>query len=354
MRILFLDTVGYKPYTLTMAANEALGGTEASVLRVAQMLSEQGHDVSLYVHKYDLLERAPDQDGGIRYMQANDYIPRPDVIIHLRTAEYIEAFKSDFPEARQLVWLHDLGSKHLASMPITDVELIVLCDYHKRQIVDTCRIYGHKPKAIHIVPYWCDYTIKPDVEKVPYRLGWFSSPHKGLLPCIKHFREARARYPDLHMVVANPGYLPGLDLANEPGILLLGELKPADVWTEMARCKALFYPQTVFPEAFGLVMTEAISVGTPVIAHRFGSVPEVLGTGNEIVDGFSSDSIQAALDRMLRDSPQVNLKTEYTKNEAIKRWGALLDQTPILSEKREGKEHTVCAEVSGRDKDKEQ
>lgn len=338
MHILLVDTVGYKPYTLTLAKNEALGGTESSVLRVASMLGELGHDVSLYVHKYDLLERAPDQDGPIRYMQANDYIPTPDVIIHLRTAEYVEAFKSDFPNARQLVWLHDLGSKHLASEPVNDLELIVLCDYHKRQIIDTCRIYGHKPKAVHVVPYWGDYVVRPDVAKVPHRLGWFSSPHKGLVPCIEHFKKARERYPDLYMVVANPGYLPGLDLSNEPGIHLLGELKPERVWEEMAKCQVLFYPQTVFPEAFGLVMTEAVACGTPVMAHRFGSVPEVLGPGNEIVDGNDPDMIQSALDRVLRDKPIVQLKPEHTREMAIKKWGELLDQTPILSEDDKGAE----------------
>ena len=53
---------------------------------------------------------------------------------------------------------------------------------------------------------------------------------------------------------------------------------------------ALLFPID-WPEPFGLVMIEALACGTPVIAWRNGSVPEVIDDG---VTGFVVDSIEQA------------------------------------------------------------
>jgi glycosyltransferase involved in cell wall biosynthesis len=47
-----------------------------------------------------------------------------------------------------------------------------------------------------------------------------------------------------------------------------------------------------WPEPFGLVMIESLACGTPVIAWRNGSVPEVIDDG---VTGFVVDGIEQAL-----------------------------------------------------------
>jgi glycosyltransferase involved in cell wall biosynthesis len=55
----------------------------------------------------------------------------------------------------------------------------------------------------------------------------------------------------------------------------------------LARAQALLFP-IQWPEPFGLVMTEAMACGTPVVAWRNGSVPEVVDDG---VTGFIVDSM---------------------------------------------------------------
>jgi glycosyltransferase involved in cell wall biosynthesis len=52
-----------------------------------------------------------------------------------------------------------------------------------------------------------------------------------------------------------------------------------------------------WPEPFGLVMIEAMSAGTPVIAWRHGSAPEIIENG---VSGFVVDSITDALSAVNR------------------------------------------------------
>jgi glycosyltransferase involved in cell wall biosynthesis len=48
-----------------------------------------------------------------------------------------------------------------------------------------------------------------------------------------------------------------------------------------------------WPEPFGLVMIEALSCGTPVVAFRRGSVPEVLDNAQT---GFICDTIDEAVE----------------------------------------------------------
>jgi glycosyltransferase involved in cell wall biosynthesis len=51
---------------------------------------------------------------------------------------------------------------------------------------------------------------------------------------------------------------------------------------------ALLFPIR-WPEPFGLVMTEAMACGTPVVAWRNGSVPEVVADGET---GFIASSVE--------------------------------------------------------------
>jgi glycosyltransferase involved in cell wall biosynthesis len=66
----------------------------------------------------------------------------------------------------------------------------------------------------------------------------------------------------------------------------LGELGDADKDELLGSARALLFPVD-WPEPFGLAMTEAMACGTPVLALRRGSVPEVVEDG---VTGFVRDS----------------------------------------------------------------
>ena len=57
---------------------------------------------------------------------------------------------------------------------------------------------------------------------------------------------------------------------------------------------ALLFP-IEWPEPFGLVMIEAMACGTPVIAFRHGSVPEIIEDG---VSGFIVENEIEALERI--------------------------------------------------------
>jgi glycosyltransferase involved in cell wall biosynthesis len=74
-------------------------------------------------------------------------------------------------------------------------------------------------------------------------------------------------------------------LLKAPGVDFLGEIGGRDKDRLLGGARALLLPID-WPEPFGLVMIEALACGTPVIAYRRGSVPEILddGTTGYIVD----------------------------------------------------------------------
>lgn len=80
--------------------------------------------------------------------------------------------------------------------------------------------------------------------------------------------------------------LPGVDYIGE-----IGEHQKADF---LGGASALLFPID-WPEPFGLVMIEAMACGTPILAFRQGSVPEVIDDG---VSGLVVGSMEEAIRRL--------------------------------------------------------
>ncbi len=76
-------------------------------------------------------------------------------------------------------------------------------------------------------------------------------------------------------------------LLRDPSVEYIGEIDQKGKDEFLGNAYALLFPID-WPEPFGLVMAEAMATGTPVIATRFGSVPEVVEHG---VTGFICDSV---------------------------------------------------------------
>ncbi len=85
-------------------------------------------------------------------------------------------------------------------------------------------------------------------------------------------------------------------LLDNPLVDYLGEIGDRDKAEFLGRAMALLFPID-WEEPFGLVMIEAMACGTPVIAWRRGSVPEVMRDG---VSGFIVDDVEGAVQAVSR------------------------------------------------------
>ncbi len=81
---------------------------------------------------------------------------------------------------------------------------------------------------------------------------------------------------------------PMLDL---PGVEFIGEINERQKSAFLGNARAMLFPID-WPEPFGLVMIEAMACGTPVLAFRNGSVPEVIDDG---LSGYIVDSEEEAI-----------------------------------------------------------
>jgi glycosyltransferase involved in cell wall biosynthesis len=83
-----------------------------------------------------------------------------------------------------------------------------------------------------------------------------------------------------------------------PGVEFIGEINEQQKTAFLGEAQALLFP-IGWPEPFGLTMIEAMACGTPVLAFRHGSVPEIIdhGVTGVVVDGMADAA--AALSQVL-------------------------------------------------------
>lgn len=103
-------------------------------------------------------------------------------------------------------------------------------------------------------------------------------------------------------------------IASHPNVEFVGEIDEEQKADFLGNARALLFPID-WPEPFGLVMIEAMACGTPVIAFRSGSVPEVIDDG---VSGFIVESVTDAanavsrLDQLDRGKVRATFEKRFT------------------------------------------
>jgi len=87
-------------------------------------------------------------------------------------------------------------------------------------------------------------------------------------------------------------------LLDGPGVEFIGEINENQKTQFLGEAQALLFPVD-WPEPFGLSMIEAMACGTPVLAFRCGSVPEIVDEGVTGAIVGSMEEAIAALPRVI-------------------------------------------------------
>jgi glycosyltransferase involved in cell wall biosynthesis len=285
----------------------AYGGTERVVSTLTEELVRRGHDVTLFASadSHTSARLVPIVDVALWHHDP----PSNDFGIH-RSA----IFGAILDEIHTFDIVHshlDFYGFELAHMP----RRTIISTLHGRldmpSLMPTYRAFADLPLVsisaaqrrplaranwLGTVHHGIDldhFTFNPRPGQYLAFLGRIS-PEKGLDVAIRVAR--RAGWP-LHIaarppmsfsrdpeVVRDRDYFEQViqPLLSEPGIELIGEVGGAEKDEFLHNAAALLFPIR-WPEPFGLVMPEALACGTPVLALREGSVPEVIEDG---VTGF--------------------------------------------------------------------
>lgn len=106
----------------------------------------------------------------------------------------------------------------------------------------------------------------------------------------------------------------------------VGEQHPETIVALYQHARALLFP-TLWEEPFGLVMIEALSCGTPVIAYPHGAVPEVIEDGkNGFLVGSVNEMIEKirVIDRIDRAACRASVEEKFTVDRMIDSYETIL------------------------------
>jgi glycosyltransferase involved in cell wall biosynthesis len=267
------------------------GGIEWVVALLADGLVEQGHDVTLFATG-DSTTKAT-LDFVLETAPGSKLINDPS----LDALHTLHAYRD--PERFDVFHVHSPFSALAAAVELPRPAVHTL---HGAFVPEMRRLYtevadrvsfvaisenqrSHMPElnyagVVHNGVNMPDYPFRTDKDDFVLFLGR-ASPDKGALRAVLAAREAGER-----IVVAvkvahedeerhwNDEVLPMMP----SDATVLGEITLAEKTDLLSRAKAVLFPID-WDEPFGLVMTEAMACGTPVIATPRGSVPEVVVDG---------------------------------------------------------------------------
>nr|MDQ3057481.1 glycosyltransferase family 4 protein [Pseudomonadota bacterium] len=285
---------------------KAYGGTERVISYLTEELVRQGHEVTLFA--------TGDSITGARLVSALEESRRFD------------------PQRQEWLMYHTMMLDQVAGMA------------HEFDVIHFHTDYFHFPMAkklpvphvttMHgrldlpeLVPLYRHFNNVPlvsisDSQRVPLpQVAWQDTVYHGLPPDLYSFQNDPKNYfafvgrispekridraIEIALQCDMPLYVAAkIDKAdqvyfdecikplfNHPLVEYLGEIGDREKREVLGNARALLFPID-WPEPFGLVMIEAFACGTPVIAYRHGSVPEIMQDG---VTGFIVTDQEQAL-----------------------------------------------------------
>jgi glycosyltransferase involved in cell wall biosynthesis len=291
------------------------GGTERIVAHLTDALVELGHEVTLFA--------SADTKTSARLVPMRDQAIRFDPV----------ALKSDL--AAHLSMLHELH-KRRAEFDILHfhVDLIHFPFFEELAAQTVTTLHGRLDLKDLPEAYarWRDYPLVSisDDQRAPLPdANWIATIPHGMAVSAYTFKAVPSqpaylaflgrispeKRPDRAIAIARRSGLPlkiaakvdAVDAAyfretiepllDHPLIEFVDEISDGEKSEFLGNAQALLFPID-WPEPFGLVMIEAMACGTPVVAWKCGSVPEIVDDG---VTGFivaTEDEAVAALDRL--------------------------------------------------------
>jgi glycosyltransferase involved in cell wall biosynthesis len=158
-------------------------------------------------------------------------------------------------------------------------------------------------------------------------------PHKNVVRLVWAFRRIASTIP--HQLVlqgrCNPKYAAQLEtLIRELG---LEDRVVFPGYVPLSHIPYLYSGASTFvtvslSEGFGLPPLEAMACGTPVIASKTSSLPEVVGDAGILVDPNDTEQIAEALLRVIKDSElRADLSQKALKRAALFSWDKTAKQT---------------------------
>ena len=337
----FIDSVAPYTYVADDLQRRAMGGTQATVLRIAKALTTYA-DVT--IAQSARTQRWID-DHGIQYVPYDhkhcDHY-QADAFVVIRAHKLLPKLRRLYPDKSLFLWMHCFPGMRLRELARVCVDsattVLAVSDFHQQWMQDFYARYDAiAAKSLKIKTMYNPVDEQLQQNTSPWnrnKLLFMSSPHKGLDQVLHQFSLLRKRIPELTLHIANPGYLNWKVVGEDTGVKTLGALSHGEVIQHLRSSLCLFYPQNQFAETFGIVFAEAMAVGTPTLTHPIGAAPEVLGSNEQLCDAQDSETIYQRI-RHWRDGQRYQpvLPDQFRIENLLQQWRDLLDDTTTVTAK---------------------
>jgi glycosyltransferase involved in cell wall biosynthesis len=320
---------------------EGYGGTERVVSYLTEELVRLGHEVTLFATadsetSADLEPMSPrgarsdpDLDAHLfetrmlaeAYRRADEFD-----IIHCHT-DYLGLPLAEHVGTPTMVTLHgrlDLPGVSTVLRNFPDVAYVSISDSQRSPVPDihwVATVHHGLPKRL--------YTFQPESGDYLLFLGRIC-PEKGPDRAIRIATRAgvplriAAKVDEADQKYFETSVRPLLD---DPLVDFLGEVGGEEKLQLLAHARALLFPID-WPEPFGLVMIESLACGTPVVARRRGSVPEILRDGETGFVCETDDELCEAVSRVHeldRRRCRVAFERRFTDTQMAENYVAVYD-----------------------------
>jgi glycosyltransferase involved in cell wall biosynthesis len=283
------------------------GGTERVVSYLTEELVRQGHDVTLFA--------SGDSITSAKLVRCCDVALRLNPIVMDPLPYHVIMLEEVRRRAKKFDILH---------FHIDFLHGPLVRDFAKRTVTT---LHGRLDLP-HIVPFYKVFrelplvSVSSDQRKYLHAENWVGTVHHGLPRDLLPFqpkvsggylaflgRIAPEKRPDRAIEIAIKTGMPlkiaaKVDRVDQAywdekirpmveahaDVEYIGEIAEHEKPSFLGQASALLFPVD-WPEPFGLVMIEAMACGTPVIAFKCGSVPEVVEEG---ISGFVVETVDQA------------------------------------------------------------
>ncbi|WP_322009806.1 glycosyltransferase family 4 protein [Paraburkholderia sp. J12] len=334
------------------------GGTERVVSYLTEALVEQGHDVTLFASGDSVTSakleafwpQALRLDPTIRDVMAPHMLLLEEVcrrahefdVLHFHIDYYPFSLfqRQEVPFVTTMHGRLDLPELQPIFNAFSDVPVVSISDNQRIPLQQAC----WQQTVYHGLP---EDVLKPIPNVEPGYLAFLGrvSPEKGLDKAIRIAGQAGMKLKVAAKIdKADRAYYEEVikPLMALPHVEYIGEIGEHEKREFLGNAHALVFPID-WPEPFGLVMIEAMACGTPVIAFKRGSVPEVIDNG---VSGFVvEDEIGAVaavkrLSTLPREKVRAAFEARFSSKVMARNYVAVYEE--LLRQKR----RTVLREVA--------
>ncbi len=331
---LLQDNHNHPPYTGASLRAGGVGGTESSVIQLAEALAARGHTV------YALNRSTPAiREGGVIWMPLCDTgaLPPVDIAIGVNSSRIFSGLNAQ----KKVIWLHNpptlrqqLKRRNILALLRHRPHAVLLSNYHS-DLLHGWLPYADRSIIFHGIAD--DFFVpEPEQKPRPPRAIFASQPKRGLDFVTEVWPEIHAKAPgaELHVFCPQPKEREAVQACGgKPGIVVRGSVTRAALAKELRTTRVMLIPG-VADETFCLAAAEATAAGVPLVTRGVGALAERVQQGaTGFISPASEDFIRDAVRLLTEDDLWLKMHAACVRHPGLDSWNRRVVEWEALFEK---------------------